>query len=239
MAEIDALVETIGSFPPEAWPHRGLADPEIGPPVGDARFELVHWHARAVQKALKFRMPVERGRRGRQAGADLAELVDHWLVVPAPARGYPDQIADSPSTVFAARAGELIAAIEDSYLISLRGEPTKAYLVGLATWLGCVGMAELLRPIYASGEPRGVTEARAARDAAYAWLERRWEFEDGHGNPWVRLGVESARLFKAARNEPVQDGWVPADSPYWRNSRLSSRAAPSFSLRGSTRPAIY
>src|SRR5262249_26241753 len=128
------------------------------------------------------------------------------------------------SQIVIARAGELVAAIDTCYLISLRGEPTKAYLVGLSAWLGCVAMAELLRPIYASGEPAAAIRARAERDAGYAWLKHRWEFEDGRGNPWVRLGVESARYFKEARNEPVQDRWVPADSPYWRGSLAPSRA---------------
>jgi hypothetical protein len=238
MAEIDTLVEAIGSCAPSDWPHRGSADPDVGPPVGPTLLEFVHWHVRSVQKALRFRLPSERGRRGRRAGADLAALVDRWLVALAPERGYPDPISESPSAIVTSRAGELIAAIDASYLISLRGEPTKAYLVGLSTWLGCVGMAELLRPIYASGEPAAATRARAERDAGYAWLKCRWEFEDGRGNPWVRLGVASARFFKEARNEPVQDRWVPADSPYWRGTLAPSRARSVVSLRHSTRPAV-
>jgi hypothetical protein len=231
MTEIEALVDAICSFSGPAWPHRGSADPEIGGPVGAETLEFVHWHIRSVQKALRFRMPGERGRRGRRAGADLTGLVEHWLVVPEPGRGYPHPIVESHPTNVAARARELIEAIFGGYFISLRDEPTKAYLVGLSTWLGCAGMAELLRPIYTSPENSIAARERAERETGYAWLKRCWEFEDARGNPWVRLGVESARLFKEARNEPVQDSWVPADSPYWRGNRAAPRTESAGSMR--------
>src|SRR5262245_38011047 len=107
MAEFDKLVEAIGSCAPSNWPLRASADPDVGPPVGPTLLEFVHWHVRSVQKALPFRLPSERGRRGRRAGADLAALVDRWLVAPAPERGYPDPISECSSPIVTTRAGEL------------------------------------------------------------------------------------------------------------------------------------
>src|SRR5579859_5275667 len=96
MNEMDALVEAVCAHSAQAWPNRGSADPELGPPVGIETFEFVHWHLRSVQKTLRFRLPGERGRRGRAAGADLAALVDHYLVAPAPDHGYPLALVASP-----------------------------------------------------------------------------------------------------------------------------------------------
>lgn len=236
MAEIDAVLEAVSRFSPENWATRGLPDPEIGPPPGDPLFEFVHWHARAVQRDLKFRLPGERGRRGRRAGADLANLVDRLFIAPPATDLPPEIISESQAPIVVARARELVEAIFNSYFISLRGEPTKAYLVALYTWLGCAGVARPLRPIFTVASEGTESKESAQRLADYAWIKRRWEAEDRRGNPWVRLGTESARLYKEARNEPIQDRWVPTDSPYWRGRQDPSRLTPSFSLHGAVHP---
>jgi hypothetical protein len=156
----------------------------------------------------RSRRDVSGGVPAREQGVELVEEVETRLLAQSPGGVVR---SNSPATLvehFKDLAGRLRA----EGLLSF--DDTTNLAAALFAWLGCVGMAKLLREVDADETP--LTDDY--RRYVYAGIEKRWEEPGGQ---WVRYGVTLARRFDLDRiersgeqRELVED-WVPDDSPYW------------------------
>lgn len=171
---------------------------------GDPNMVDVYWHAGQVTELMGLRLPSDMP--PKDTGVDIVALVDSAFIPP------DGLIRDVPPTIIAERGRRFVEAVESMQLLPLSAAVT--YVVALYTWHGCLAMAKCLRRTYRTpwGEVQYTLELR--RDG-YESVMRDFRVEEEKGNPWVRYGVSLARLLEERRGNPIVDGWVPRDSPYW------------------------
>jgi len=179
----------------ESWPL--LAGP------GDPNTIDVYWHASEIVNLLKLRLPTKLP--GKQIGVAVVECVENNFIKSS-------LIRYCSSQELAEKGRKLVECIQNRKLLSLKD--SECYVVALYVWHGCINMAKVTRRTYIvpHGEAPYTIEMRLE---GYRSLRECWFAEQAKGNPWVRYGVSIARLLEKKRGNPVEDNWVPQESPYW------------------------